>query len=202
MITDCQEGAQRIRDIVLNLRTFSRLDDAEGQEADVHLGINATIRLLSQYYGAGNISLRRDYCKLPLVNCFAGQLNQVWMNLLTNAAQAIGNKAGIVHISTSLDAGMVAVKISDTGQGIAADNLKKIFDPFFTTKPVGEGTGLGLSITYGIVVGHGGSITVESTVGKGTTFTTLIPLAPQRPAAYHYVTDKKEHSDVLQNSIG
>lgn len=202
MITDCQEGAQRIRDIVLNLRTFSRLDDAEGQEVDVHLGINATIRLLSQYYGAGNISLRRDYCKLPLINCFAGQLNQVWMNLLTNAAQSIGDRPGIVHISTSLDAGMVAVKITDTGEGIAPDHLKKIFDPFFTTKPVGEGTGLGLSITYGIIVGHGGSITVESTVGKGTTFTTLIPLESQRPAADHYVNDKKEHTDVLQNSIG
>jgi len=201
MITDCQEGARRIRDIVLNLRTFSRLDDAEGQEVDIHIGINATVRLLSQYYGAGNISLRRDYSKLPLVNCFAGQLNQVWMNLLKNAAQSIGEDPGIVRIATSLEAGMVAVKISDTGKGIAPDDLKKIFDPFFTTKPVGEGTGLGLSITYGIIVSHGGSIKVESTVGKGTTFTTRIPLEPQGPAAYHYAIDKKEHrDDVLQNS--
>jgi signal transduction histidine kinase len=199
IISDCQEGAGRIRDIVLNLRTFSRLDEAEAEEVDIHAGINATLRLLSQYYGAGNITLRRDYSKLPMVNCLAGPLNQVWMNLLANAAQAIGKKPGIVRIETSLNEGIVAVKISDTGRGIAPDNMHRLFDPFFTTKPVGEGTGLGLSIAYGIIAHQGGSITVESTLGEGTTFTTLIPLDPPGPVADHY-TIEKEHPDVLQNS--
>lgn len=200
IIADCQEGARRIRDIVLNLRTFSRLDEAEVKKVDIHAGIDATIRLLPQYYGSNTITLRRDYSELPLVNCFAGQLNQVWMNLLTNAAQAIGDGPGKVRIETSLNDGMVAVRISDTGRGISPDDLEKIFDPFFTTKPVGEGTGLGLSITYGIIVSHGGSIKAESTPGKGTTFTTMIPLDPPRHIAETKPPATKEHYEVLQDS--
>jgi two-component system, NtrC family, sensor kinase len=179
IIADCQEGARRIRDIVLNLRTFSRLDEAEVKKIDIHMGIDATIRLLSQYYSSNRITLKREYGNLPPVVCLAGQLNQVWMNLLTNAAQAIGRGPGEVTIETGLQDTAVIVRIGDTGDGIPAENLKRIFDPFFTTKPVGEGTGLGLSITYGIVERHGGTITVESTPGKGTTFTTLIPLNTQ-----------------------
>ncbi len=102
------------------------------------------------------------------------------MNLLTNAAQAIGQGPGQVRIETGLDDGMVAVKISDTGKGIEPEDLKRIFDPFFTTKALGEGTGLGLSISYGIIESHGGVIKVESTPGKGTTFITLIPANPQQ----------------------
>jgi signal transduction histidine kinase len=180
IIADCQEGARRIRDIVMNLRTFSRLDEAEVKKVDIHAGIDASIRLLSQYYNSSHITLRRDYGDLPLVECFAGQLNQVWVNLLTNAAQAIGQGPGQVRIETGLDDGAVAVKISDTGKGIEPQDLKRIFDPFFTTKPTGEGTGLGLSISYGIIESHGGVIKVESTPGKGTTFTTLIPASAQR----------------------
>jgi signal transduction histidine kinase len=175
-IADCEEGAQRIRDIVLNLRTFSRLDEAEVKKIDIHAGIDSTIRLLSQYYSSNHITLKRNYGDLPLVNCYAGQLNQVWMNLLTNAAQAIGNGPGEVRIATDVKDEKVSVTISDTGKGIDQEHLRKIFDPFFTTKPVGEGTGLGLSITYGIIERHGGTIEVESTPGKGTTFVTVIPL--------------------------
>jgi two-component system NtrC family sensor kinase len=196
LITDCQEGARRIRDIVLNLRTFSRLDEAEVKQVDIHAGIEATIRLLSQYYRSNNITLHRDYGELPLVNCFAGQLNQVWMNLLTNAAQAIGDGPGEVRIETSLDEGMVVVRISDTGKGIAPDDLKRIFDPFFTTKPIGEGTGLGLSISYGIVVSHGGSIKAESALGKGSTFTTTIPLEPAGYTDEHQLLMTEEHYEI------
>lgn len=176
IIADCQEGAQRIHDIVLNLRTFSRLDEAELKKIDIHAGIEATIRLLSKFYSSNRITLKRDYGDLPLVECFAGQLNQVWMNLLSNAAQAIGRGPGEVRIETGTTDDKLLVNISDTGNGIAPEHLKKIFDPFFTTKPVGEGTGLGLSIAYGIVQKHGGTITVESTPSKGSKFTTLIPL--------------------------
>jgi signal transduction histidine kinase len=178
-IADCEEGAHRIRDIVMNLRTFSRLDEAEVKKVDIHAGIDATVRLLSQYYNSNHITLKREYGNLPLVDCYAGQLNQVWMNLLTNAAQAIGRGPGEVRIATDIEDQVVAVTISDTGNGIEPEHLKKIFDPFFTTKPVGEGTGLGLSITYGIIERHGGAIKVESAPGKGTTFVTLIPLNAQ-----------------------
>jgi signal transduction histidine kinase len=175
MIADCVEGAERIRDIVKNLRLFSRLDDAECTRIDLHESIDSTIRLLSRYYGGGKIRLIRDYGDLPLVNCFAGQVTQVWTNLLVNAAQAI-NGDGEVKISTTSAGESVVIRISDNGSGIDPAHLSKIFDPFFTTKSVGEGTGLGLSISYGIIERHGGTITAESVVGAGTTFRVSIPI--------------------------
>ncbi len=175
MVADCAEGAERIRDVVQNLRIFSRLDEAEFKKVDLHEGIDATIRLLSRYYGTGRIRLVKAYGEIPQVNCFAGQLNQVWTNLLVNAAQAI-NGEGEVTISTRVEGNSVSVTIGDTGCGIAPDELPKIFDPFFTTKPVGEGTGLGLSITYGIVERHSGSIGVESILGGGTKFCIRLPI--------------------------
>jgi len=174
IISDCREGAQRICDVVKNLRLFSRLDEADLKQVDIQEGIDSTIRLLSRYYSAGGIALRRDYADLPPVNCYAGQLNQVWMNLLSNAAQAVSGP-GEVTISTRIDGEWVSVAISDTGAGIPEEQLSRIFEPFFTTKPVGEGTGLGLSISYGIIQRHGGAITVSSEVGSGTTFTVRIP---------------------------
>jgi two-component system, NtrC family, sensor kinase len=179
IITDCHSGAERIRDVVQNLRLFSRLDEAEFKKVDLHEGIESTIRLLSQYYGSGRITLERDYSDLPPVDCYAGQLNQVWMNLLTNAAQAIGSE-GRVRVATRRENDTAVVAISDTGSGIAPEDLKKIFDPFYTTKRVGEGTGLGLSIIYGIIERHNGSINVESRLGEGTTFTIAIPLTRAR----------------------
>ena len=184
VIDDCASGAGRIRDVVQNLRTFSRLDEAEFKKVDIHEGLDSTIRLLSRFYTSGHIRLVRDYGELPPVDCFAGQLNQTWMNLLANAAQAVAN-GGEVRVSTRLDGEMVRVSVSDTGRGIAPEHLNKIFDPFFTTKPVGEGTGLGLSITYGIVERHGGAISVESRAGSGTTFTVTLPVNARRAAEAH-----------------
>ncbi|PYS75438.1 MAG: hypothetical protein DMF73_00645 [Acidobacteria bacterium] len=173
---DSYNGAERIRDIVQNLRLFSRLDEAEFKQVDLHESIESTIRLLSKYYSSPLITLRRDYGNLPLINCYAGQLNQVWMNLLANAAQAIGDARGEVRIKTECDQETVSVCVSDTGKGIAPEHLKKIFDPFFTTKPVGEGTGLGLSISHGIVARHRGTLTVESVLGEGTSFKVSLPV--------------------------
>jgi two-component system NtrC family sensor kinase len=181
ILSDCYIGAERIRDVVQNLRLFSRLDEAEFKRIDVNEGIESTVRLLSGYYKAGKITLTHDYGVLPQVNCYAAQLNQVWMNLLANAAQAIGAAAGEVHIKTWCEERTVIVSISDTGPGIAPEQLKKIFDPFFTTKPVGEGTGLGLSISHGIIERHDGKIKVASALGQGTTFTIFLPVdAEQR----------------------
>jgi signal transduction histidine kinase len=179
--TDCREGAERIRDVVQNLRTFSRLDEAEFKKVDIHEGLESTLRLLSRHYGADRVRLVRDYGELPAVDCFAGRLNQVWLNLLVNAAQAT-REGGEVSIRTRREGPMAVVQIKDNGHGIAPENLKRIFDPFFTTKPVGEGTGLGLSVTYSIVERHGGTITVESTQGHGTTFNVSIPIDAPRDA--------------------
>ncbi len=187
IISDCKEGAERVRDIVQNLRTFSRLDEAELKSADIHEGIESTIRLLSRYFSGGNIRLIRDYADLPPIECFSAQLNQVWMNLLANAAQAVGNVTGEVRIETRADTDRVVVSISDSGKGIKPSDLSRIFDPFFTTKPVGEGTGLGLSISFGIVEKHGGRIEVDSTFGSGTTFTVILP---QRVSASHRSPDQ------------
>ena len=176
IIGDCREGAERIRDIVQNLRTFSRLDEADYKKTDIHEGIDSTIRLLSRYFSTDNIALVRDYGELPPIDTFSGQLNQVWMNLFVNAAQAVGAKGGEVRIATQTDGEFVNVAVSDTGGGIAPEHLKRIFDPFYTTKPVGEGTGLGLSISFGIVERHGGTITVDTELDKGTSFTVRLPI--------------------------
>jgi two-component system, NtrC family, sensor kinase len=184
IIDDCRDGAKRICDVVQNLRTFSRLDEADYKKVDLHEGLESTVRLLSRYYTSGTITLKRDYGQLPPVDCFAGQLNQVWMNLLVNAAQSVGQR-GEVTITTRLVYETVLVTISDNGCGIAPEHMDKIFDPFFTTKPVGEGTGLGLSITHSVIERHGGFIKVESRPGQGTTFRVSIPVdaMPRRRAA-------------------
>ena len=176
VITDCREGAKRIKDIVTNLRVFSRLDEAEFQKTDIHQGIDSTIRLLSSYYGREDITLVRNYGDLPLVDAFPGQLNQVWMNLLINAAQSLGKRDGNVSITTQLNGDAIDVIVSDNGCGIPEEILDRVFDPFFTTKPVGEGTGLGLSICFSIIERHGGSLQVESRQDVGTTFSVRLPV--------------------------
>ncbi len=176
IVRDCRDGSDRIRDIVQNLRTFSRLDEADYNLTNIHEGIDSTIRLISAYFSSGNIRLVREYGDLPAIQAFSGQLNQVWMNLLVNAAQAIGSGKGELKIKTSVDNDNIVVEISDSGCGIAVQDLNRIFDPFFTTKPVGEGTGLGLSISFGIVERHGGNITVDTRLNEGTTFKVRLPL--------------------------
>ncbi len=181
LITDCRDGAERIRDIVQNLRTFSRLGEAEFKVINIHEGIDSTVRLLSRYFTGGNIELVREYGEIPSIEGYSGQLNQVWMNLLANAAQAVGTTRGEIKITTRVHGEMVEVSISDTGSGIASEHLEHIFDPFYTTKPVGDGTGLGLSISFSIVERHSGRIGVETQVGKGTTFKVVLPVKGRDP---------------------
>jgi signal transduction histidine kinase len=176
ILSDCCIGAERICDVVRNLRLFSSLDEAAVKRVDLIAGIESTVRLLSEYYRSGAITLIRDYGEIPPVDCYAAQLNQVWMNLLANAAQAIGTGSGEVMVITRCEGKTVTVSIKDSGPGISPEQQKKIFDPFFTTKPVGEGTGLGLSISHSIIERHGGSITVASAPGMGTTFTVSLPV--------------------------
>lgn len=177
LLDSCKEGSERTRQIVLDLRNFSRLDEANLKEVNIHEGIDSTLNILHNKY-KNCIEVIKNYDQsIPNIYCFAGQLNQVFMNLLANAAQAIDNKGqGTVTITTQKDDTHAKIIIADSGCGITAENLSKIFDPFFTTKDVGEGTGLGLSVSYGIIEKHNGTITVESKVGEGTTFTVKIPL--------------------------
>lgn len=186
-------GADRIRQIVLSLRNFSRLDEADMKSVEIHDGIDSTLLILQHKLRiAGNgqpIKVVRDYADLPKVECYPSQLNQVFMNIIANAADALEEQPiaadtassdrtpATITIKTELDANQqVRISITDNGPGITELARTKLFDPFFTTKPVGKGTGLGLSISHQIVVEkHRGSIVCRSALGQGTCFTITIP---------------------------
>ena len=171
---NCQEGAERVRQIVLDLRNFSRLDEAEQKEADIHEGIDSTLTIVHNRF-KNRIIVHREFGEIPKILCYPGQLNQVILNLLTNAADAVEGE-GEVWIKTWLEADCVKICVRDTGPGIPPNIRPNIFNPFFTTKPVGGGTGLGLTVSHQIIERHGGQIEVESELGAGTTFTISIPV--------------------------
>ncbi len=176
LVSESREGIARVKGIVQDLKDFSHVDEAEWQWADLHRGLDSTLNIVNNEikYKAKVI---REYGDLPSVECLASQINQVFMNLLVNAAHAI-KEQGTITIRTGMEGeSKVWVEISDTGSGISSENMKKIFDPFFTTKGVGKGTGLGLSLSYGIVHKHGGHIRVDSEIGKGTTFRISLPVS-------------------------
>lgn len=178
LLKSCQDGARRTREIVIGLRNFSRLEEATLKEADVNECIEETIRLLAGEM-KGRIQVNKNFGRLPNALCYPSNLNQVFMNILSNAAHAIDGN-GTIDIKTWLDkfAGedFVFVSIKDSGKGMSKEVREKIFEPFFSTKNVGEGTGLGMSISFGIIKKHDGDIEVESTPGKGSTFIIKIPL--------------------------
>jgi signal transduction histidine kinase len=167
-------GAERTAAIVKDLRTFSRLGEAQRKAADLHDGLEMSLRLLAPRWRE-RISIHRDYGRLPLVECDPAQINQVLMNLLANACDAIAGR-GQIWIATRSLGTAVEVSIRDDGAGIPADLLPRVFDPFFTTKEVGRGTGLGLAVSHSVVAAHGGDITVESAPGAGATFRVTLPL--------------------------
>lgn len=175
LIGSCEDGARRTRDIVVGLRNFSRLDEAQFKEVDLHEGLESTLQLLTGEL-KNRIKVNRQFGALPKVTCYASQINQVFMNILSNAAQAIEGSGEITLITRREGADKVAIVIRDTGKGMDRGTMEKIFDPFFTTKGQGMGTGLGLSISYGVVQKHGGDIIVQSEMGKGTEFTILLPI--------------------------
>ena len=176
-------GTERIRELVVSMRNFSRLDEAEKKEVDIHLGIDSTLLILQNKLKTNGerplITVVKKYGQLPLVECYASQLNQVFMNIIANAIDALQEqrKPGVILIETELKGDGVLISISDNGPGMSESTLKRLFDPFFTTKPVGKGTGLGMSIAHQIVVEkHGGQIKCVSDIGEGTTFEILIPV--------------------------
>ncbi len=175
LISESIDGTARVRKIVQDLRDFSRTGEVEMEWVDLHAGLDSTLNVVWNEikYKA---EVDKCYGQLPLVECRPSQINQVFMNLLVNAAQAIPER-GRITISTGAQDGQVWVSIRDTGAGIPAAIRDRIFDPFFTTKPVGKGTGLGLSVSYGIIEKHGGRIDLDTTPGEGTTFTVRLPVS-------------------------
>jgi len=179
LFKETRAGADRVKDIVEGLRSFAHTDEAKMVEGDVNKCIESALKIIWSEMKY-KCELRKDLTKLPLTHCHPGQLNQVFMNILMNAVQAIPEEGGDITVSTKAVKTDIIVKISDTGTGIPTANISKIFDPFFTTKEVGHGTGLGLSISHGIVKRHGGSIEVESEVGKGTSFIVCLPIKNEK----------------------
>lgn len=194
-LNSMQVGSDRIREIVVSLRNFSRLDEAEIKAVDIHNGIDSTLIILNHRLAAdaerSKIQVVKNYASLPKIQCFAGLLNQVFMNILSNAIDALDEKShqqtpkerqdqpGQITIRTALVRdGWVGIEIADNGLGISPEIEAKIFNPFFTTKPIGKGTGMGMSISYKIITErHGGSLTYASTPGQGTQFRIQIPIA-------------------------
>jgi len=195
LFSSMQLGATRIREIVLSLRNFSRLDEADMKSVDIHEGIESTLLILQNRLNKkaahSAIQVIKKYGKLPLVECYPGQLNQVFMNILTNAIDALEerhrpqtqikeNSSTIIIVTEVIDCDWIRIGIADNGTGVTEEVRSKLFDPFFTTKPIGSGTGLGLSISYQIVVEkHGGQLNCVSAPGQGAEFIIEIPVNQQ-----------------------
>ena len=180
LIKGIHEGASRTAEIVKGLKIFSRLDEDDLKKTDINEGIESTLVIANNLLN-GKIKVITEYGGLPLVECYAGKLNQVFLNILSNAIYAVDKKFGNEHggeikISTAIDEGNIVIKIADNGTGMTDTAMKKIFEPFFTTKDVGEGTGLGMSIAYNTIKKHNGQILVNSELDKGTEFILRIPV--------------------------
>ncbi len=176
LMRETREGVVRVRQIVQDLKDFSRVDaPQQWQLVDLHQGIDSTLNIVGSEVKF-KADVVKEYGALPSIECLPSQINQVIMNLVVNAAQAMGAARGRITIRTGADAQQVWIEVSDTGAGIPKDSLLRIFDPFYTTTPVGQGTGLGLSVSYGIVQKHLGSIEVQSEIGQGTTFRVTLPI--------------------------
>lgn len=178
LMAESKEGITRVRKIVQDLKDFSRVDaHQEWVWSNLHQGIDSTLNIVNNEikYKA---EIVKEYAALPDVYCLPSELNQVFMNLLVNAAHAITAERGLIVIrsGTDPDAATAWIEVTDNGAGIAKENLTRVFDPFFTTKPVGKGTGLGLSLSYGIVRKHQGQLDVRSELGRGTTFRVTVPV--------------------------
>ena len=176
LVNDGLFGTSQMTEIVSNLKDFSRLDRSKVTAYNLNDGLASTLLLAKHLLKS--VEVERKLGNIPTVICSPSQMNQVFLNLVTNAAQAMEGAQGKITLSSRTEDGGVVVEVADTGKGIAPENLQKIFDPFFSTKEIGKGTGLGLSISYKIVQQHGGHISVESSVGTGTTFRVWLPLQP------------------------
>jgi two-component system NtrC family sensor kinase len=172
-IRDAYAGATRVKELVTKLRTFSRLDEGTVKTINIHESIESVLLFL-RHKMEGRIEVERDYGEVEMLTCLAGELNQVLMNIVANAIDAIDGP-GRITIATGQQNGHFVIRVRDTGKGIPEQIRGRIFEPFFTTKPVGQGTGLGLAISYGIMNAHQGSMDFSSKPGEGTEFILKIP---------------------------
>ena len=189
LLTESSDGLVRVKEIVQDLKSFARLDEAEVKTVDLNAALESALKVAANELKY-HCKVVRDFGEIPHVNCHAGQINQVFLNLLVNAAQAI-QEAGTVTVQTRLVGDEVVVRIMDDGVGIEPEHLQNIFTPFFTTKPVGKGTGLGLSVSYNTIEQHGGHIDVESEVGYGTTFAVQLPIGDDADADTPHTGESK-----------
>ncbi len=184
LLKGISEGSTRTAEIVKGLRVFSRVDEDDLKQANIHDGLDSTLVIINSLLNT-HISVTREYhTEMPLIDCYPGKLNQVFLNILTNSIHAINKRweekeGGNIRIQTLLEGDEAIMLLSDNGTGMDTETANHIFEPFFTTKDVGEGTGLGLSIVYNIIRKHNGTITVQSAPGEGTTFTIRIPVRQQ-----------------------
>ncbi|WP_026603136.1 ATP-binding protein [Methylomonas sp. 11b] len=176
LIAESMEGLSRVRDIIQDLKDFAHADKNDWELGDLHKGLDSTLNIINNELKY-HCTVHKQYGEIPQIYCLPSQLNQVFMNLLINAAHAIETK-GDIQISTGCADRGVWVEISDNGKGIDPENLPRLFEPFFTTKPVGKGTGLGLSVSQNIVRKHGGRIEVTSQLGQGSRFRVWLPIRP------------------------
>jgi len=180
LVKDGLYGTGQMAEIVGNLKDFSRLDRSKVTSFNLNEGLQSTLLLAKHLLKS--VTVKKALGDIAPIVCSPSQINQLFLNLITNAAQAMGDRQGTITLTTREDGNGVATIVEDNGGGIAPDVLPKIFDPFFSTKEIGKGTGLGLSISYKIVQQHGGRIEVESTVGSGTRFTVWLPHKPPADA--------------------
>ncbi len=173
-LEDMKQGLERVKELVVDLRTFSRLDEGRFKTVDITESINSVLRFL-HHRMKDRILVEKDYGPVRTLSCYAGPLNQVLMNVIANAVDAVESE-GTIAIRTTTEDGMFIISIRDCGVGIPDAIRGRIFEPFFTTKPVGQGTGLGLAISYGIIQAHRGRIEVVSKEGQGSEFVICIPL--------------------------
>lgn len=182
LVKDGLYGTGQVAEIIGNLKDFSRLDRSKVTSFNLKEGLNSTLLLAKHLLKS--VTVNKQFGDIPEITCAPSQINQVFLNLVTNATQAMEAGNGTLTLTTRSDGDGVAVEVADDGKGIAPEVLPKIFDPFFTTKEIGKGTGLGLSVSYKIVQQHGGRITVESQVGAGTKFTVWLPVKPPASAEF------------------
>ena len=176
LVNDGIYGTEQVSEIVANLKDFSRLDRSKTSSFNLNDGLNSTLGLARHLLKS--IKVNKNFGEIPDIQCAPSQINQVFLNLITNSAQALPNGSGEITLTSHSDGNGVTIEVRDNGSGIAPEVLPKIFDPFFTTKEIGKGTGLGLSISYQIIKDHGGRIDVESQKGQGTRFTIWLPVQP------------------------
>ena len=198
LISDTLYGVEQISELVLNLKNFSRMDAVATDTVDLHECIESALNI-GRNALKHKVEVIRDFGELPRITCSPSHLNQVFLNLFTNAAHAIEGD-GRLTIKTRFENGYARISVADTGKGISPEHLARIFDPFFTTKPVGEGTGLGLAITHQIIHKHGGDIRVESSPGAGTCFHIQLPVTSSTtPVDVHFsaVQQPDQHEEIL-----